>query len=327
MAKPTDPATQATRPSGTVAIIGTGFIGQSWAIVFARAGLDVRLYDADAAQTAKAQDYIARMLPELAQAGLLGTATAAEVGQRISGATTLAAVLDGVFYVQENAPERLDIKRKVFAELDAVAAPDTILASSTSALLPSSFTADLPGAARCVVAHPINPPHLVPAVEVVPGSGTSEDTVARTADLMRAVGQATVVMHKEIDGFIVNRLQGALLHEAFRLFADGYADTESIDVCVRDGLGLRWSFMGPFETIDLNAPGGVTDYIDRYGPFYHRLWPGAGNLPDWQAVGAQVELERTALLPRNEMPARQIWRDSKLIELAAARLKPQQDAK
>lgn len=306
---------------GHIAIVGTGFIGQSWAIVFARAGYDVVLQDTDATQLQKAQDYIGRMLPELKAAGLLGDATEAELRQRIRAEPDLALALEGAIYIQESTPERLEIKREVFARLDATAAPEVIIASSTSALLPSSFTERLPGAARCIVAHPINPPHLVPAVEVVPGRHTSPQTVERTAALMRAVNQSTVVMQKEIDGFIINRLQGALLHEAFRLFADGYADTESIDICIRDGLGLRWSFMGPFETIDLNAPGGITDYIDRYGPFYRGLWPDGVTLPDWDAVAARAEAERKARLPRGDMPARQNWRDDRLIELAAARRK------
>lgn len=322
MAGPIDPITPG---DGQVAIVGTGFIGQSWAIVFARAGFDVALYDADPAQTAKAHAYIGRMLPELHRAGLLNGAGPEAVAGRIRTAETLAAALEGAAYVQENAPERLDIKRQIFAALDAAADPRTILASSTSALLPSSFTDDLAGAARCVVAHPINPPHLVPAVEVVPGRLTAPDTVSRTAALMEAVGQSTVVMRREIDGFIVNRLQGALLHEAFRLFAQGYADTESIDICVRDGLGLRWSFMGPFETIDLNAPEGITDYIRRYGPFYQGLWPGDDTLPDWEASGPRAECERRKQLARQDMAARQGWRDGKLIELAAARRRPPQD--
>lgn len=305
--------------AGHIAVVGTGFIGQSWAIVFSRAGYEVALYDASPVQCAKAQDYIARMLPELEQAGLLNGLSLSKVRDRIRTAASLPEALDGASYVQENTPERLEIKKKIFSELDAAAAPEVILASSTSALLPSSFTTGLPGAARCVVAHPINPPHLVPAVEVVPSRWTDPETVQRTATLMRRTGQATVIMQKEVDGFIVNRLQGALLHEAFRLFQDGYADTESIDICVRDGLGLRWSFMGPFETIDLNAPGGIRDYIARYGAFYSSLWPDAGHLPDWDVCGPKAERERTDHLPRSEMRSRQEWRDRKLIELAASR--------
>lgn len=302
-----------------IAIIGSGFIGQSWAIVFARAGCEVRLYDLDKTQTDKAKAYIATMLHELAAADLLGGADPSAVAARVTGVTDLAAALDGAAHVQENAPERLEIKRALFAQLDTLAAPDTVLASSTSALLPSAFSGGLPGARRCVVAHPINPPHLVPAVEIVPGPETAPEIVAQTAALMRAVGQSAVVMRKEIEGFIVNRLQGALLHEAFSLLAGGYAGTEDIDVCVRDGLGLRWSFMGPFETIDLNAPGGIRDYVDRYGPFYHQLWCEDAQLPDWVAATPEAERQRTELLGRTDLADRQAWRDRKLIEIAAQR--------
>lgn len=307
--------------AGKVAVVGSGFIGQSWAIVFARAGYDVALFDANPGQVGKALDYIAGMLPDLAAADLLLGKTAADVGARITSAPTLADALAGAIYVQENTPEQLDIKRAVFAEMDALAGPDTILASSTSALVPSSFCGDLPGAARCVVAHPVNPPHLIPAVEIVPSPATAPDTVAKVEALMHAVEQSVVVMKKELDGFIVNRLQGALLHEAFRIFAEGYADTESIDVCIRDGLGLRWSFMGPFETIDLNAVGGVRDYIERYSPFYHRLWDTTGgtDMPDWNAVRHAVEAERNSRLGRDDLGQRQAWRDRELIALLSAR--------
>src|SRR6185436_12588726 len=152
----------------------------------------------------------------------------------------------------ENTPEQVEVKREVFAKLDAVAGPQTILASSTSAILPSAFTEAVPGRHRCLVAHPINPPYLVPAVEIVPSPWTDADVVERTRALMVELGQAPIVMKREIDGFIMNRLQGALLQEAFRLVAEGYATTDDIDTGLCQGIGLRWAFMGPFETIDLN---------------------------------------------------------------------------
>lgn len=299
-----------------IAIIGSGFIGQSWAIVFARAGCEVALHDADPAAIGRAQGYIAAMLPELAAEGLLHGAAPQAVARRIRAAESLADALDGVAHVQENTPERIEVKRAVFAELDRLAPPGAVLASSTSALLPSAFTAGLPGAARCVVAHPVNPPHLIPAVEIVPAPHTAAETVARTAALMTEVGQSAVVLQREIDGFLVNRLQGALLHEAFRLLSEGYAGTEEIDICIRDGLGPRWSFMGPFETIDLNAPGGIGDYISRYGPFYAGLWPGAIPIPDWAAAGPAAEAGRRARLALDDMAERRLWRDRRLMALA-----------
>lgn len=316
-----DPSAPSAIPEGRIAVVGSGFIGQSWAIVFARAGYEVSLFDAKREQLDVAMDYITSTLPDLEAAGLLGTTGASAAAALISPADDLAGALDGAVYVQENTPENPEIKRKVFAELDAAAAPGTILASSTSSIVPSVFSAGLEGAARCIVAHPINPPHLVPAVEIVPSEKTSPETIARTQDLMHAVGQSVVTMQKEIGGFIVNRLQGALLHEAFRLYAEGYADLESIDVCVRDGLGLRWSFMGPFETIDLNASGGIRDYIERYSGFYRELWsgPGSTDLPDWNAVRHEAEAERVARLPRTDLARRQAWRDDALIALMAGR--------
>src|SRR5208337_5152170 len=127
-------------------------------------------------------------------------------------------------------------KRRVFAELDRMAEPEAVLASSTSAILPSLFTEALKGRARCLVAHPINPPYLIPAVEVVPSPWTDRSAVERTAALLRSAGHAPIVMKREIDGFVMNRLQGALLEEAFRLVADGCASIEDVDVGIRDGL-------------------------------------------------------------------------------------------
>ena len=168
----------------------------------------------------------------------------------------------------------------MFARLDAAAPPDAVLASSTSAILPSAFTEGLKGRARCLVVHPINPPYLIPAAEIVPAPWTTPEAVERTAELLRAAGHAPIVMKREIDGFVMNRLQGALLEEAFRLVAQGYASVEDIDVGIRDGLALRWSFMGPFETIDLNAPGGVRDYVERYQGIYSRHFSGSSQ---WRA--------------------------------------------
>jgi 3-hydroxyacyl-CoA dehydrogenase len=157
----------------------------------------------------------------------------------------------------------------------------------------------------------------VPVVELSPAPWTSPDVVARALALHEAVGQVPIVVRSEIQGFILNRLQGALLAEAFRLYADGYASTEDIDKTVRDGLGLRWSFMGPFETIDLNAPGGVVDYCERYGEVYHEM--AQTQLPRrWdEALVRRIERERRQRLPASELDARSAWRDRRLIELIA----------
>src|SRR6201996_3655800 len=308
-----------------IAIIGSGLVGRSWAISFARAGHDAFLWDAEPGAAQAAIGYIGKILPDLQANDLLRGSTHDEVLSRLHVAATVEAALEGALYAQESTPERVEIKREVYAMLDAAADPQTILASSTTALLPSSFTEGLKGAGRCIVSHPINPPYVIPAVEVVPAPWTSAEVVRKTADLLKSIGHVPVVMQKELDGFLVNRLQGALLHEAVRLVADGYAGVEDIDACLRDGLALRWSFIGPFETIDLNAPGGVRDYVARYGPAFARMAEGAKPIAWSGALLDQVEADRRAALPAAALAARQAWRDRRLMALAAHKQKAAKD--
>jgi 3-hydroxyacyl-CoA dehydrogenase len=301
-----------------VAVIGSGFVGRAWAISFARAGCEVALWDQDREAPARAQAYIERLLPDLEANDLLNGAAAGEVAARIQVAATLEAALEGAVHVQENTPEDVEVKRQVFARLDAAAPPGGVLASSTSAILPSAFTESLKGRARCLVVHPINPPYLIPAAEVVPAPWTDSSAVERTAKFLRDAGHAPIVMKREIDGFVMNRLQGALLEEAFRLVEQGVAGIEDIDVGIRDGLALRWSFMGPFETIDLNAPGGVRDYAERYQGIYARIFPSNQWRADWNGpVIDSIEAERRKLLGADSLVERQAWRDRRLIALTA----------
>ena len=300
------------------AVIGSGFVGRAWAISFARAGCEVALWDQDKDAPGKALAYVERLLPDLEANDLLNGSPAGEVAARIHVAPTLESALEGVVHVQENTPEDVDVKRAVFAQLDAAAPPDAVLASSTSAILPSAFTEGLKGRARCLVVHPINPPYLIPAAEVVPAPWTAPEAVERAASFLRAAGHAPIVMKREIDGFVMNRLQGALLEEAFRLVEQGYAGVEDIDVGIRDGLALRWSFMGPFETIDLNAPAGVRDYAERYQGIYSGIFGSSQWRADWSGpVMDKVESERRKSLAADKLGERQAWRDRRLIALAA----------
>jgi len=308
-----------------IAIIGAGLVGRSWAISFARAGHDAFLWDSQGGAAEAAIGYIQEILPDLEANDLLRGSAPDAVMARLHLAATIEEALDGAVHAQESTPEDLAVKRQVFARLDAAAAPETVLASSTSALLPSLFSEGLKGQDRCLVAHPINPPYIIPATEVVPAPWTRADVVEKTAALLRDIGHAPIVMKKELDGFLINRLQGALLHEAFRLVAEGYAGTEDIDACLREGLALRWSFIGPFETIDLNAPGGVRDYVARYGPAFARMAEGAKPIAWSGALLDQVEAERRAALPATALAARQAWRDRRLMALAAHKQKAAKD--
>lgn len=297
-----------------IAIVGAGLIGRAWAMVFARAGRKVALYDIDPAAPVAALQTIEANLADLAANGLVSD-PAAILGQ-IEPAERLAEALRDAAYVQENGPENLEVKRALFRELDALAAAETVLASSSSALRASLFTEDLPGRARCLVAHPVNPPYLVPLVELSPAPWTAPETVERTRRLMEEAGQVPVTLRREIPGFLLNRLQGALLQEAFRLVEQGYASMEDIDKTVKDGLGLRWSFMGPFETIDLNAPAGIADYMRRYGPAYHEMAASAGPPEPWSDdLTAKLEAERRAALAADKLDERQAWRDRRLMSL------------
>jgi 3-hydroxyacyl-CoA dehydrogenase len=299
-----------------VAVVGAGLIGRAWSIVFARAGFDVALWDPYPQQVEAALAFIGERLPELEEAGLLKEAPSS-VARRVRQVATLAEAVASAEHVQENGPERVDAKQGLFGELDQLTSPDTVLASSTSGIPASAFTEGLKGRARCLVAHPVNPPYLIPLVELCPAPWTDPAIVSRTRALMASAGQVPATVNKEMDGFALNRLQGALLAEAFRLIADDVISPVDLDALVKHGLGLRWSFMGPLETIDLNAPGGLKDYCDRYGPLYgemqKQMTPRA-----WDATLIdRLHSARRAELPANMQSVRQGWRDRRLMALLA----------
>jgi 3-hydroxyacyl-CoA dehydrogenase len=306
-----------------VAIIGAGLIGRSWAIVFARAGWDVALQDSAPGQAEHAKAAVKAGLADLAAHGLLDDPDGAAARVRV--ALDLASGLARADFVQENLPETVEAKLAIFRELDRLAPKHVVLASSTSAIVASRFTEDLPGRARCLVAHPVNPPHLVPLVELVGAPWTAPETVARARETYEKVGQVPIVVRREIDGFVLNRLQGALIAEAFRLVGEGYVSPQDLDKTVKDGLGLRWSFLGPFATIELNAPGGVADYCARYAGFYRRLQAD----PAGPEVFAPERIERildewSGDASRERLEARTRWRDQRLAALLAhKRAQPQ----
>jgi L-gulonate 3-dehydrogenase len=300
--------------SERVAIVGSGLIGRAWAIVFAGGGCEVALYDAAKGVADKAAGLVAEGLQELATHGLVADATAAAARVRV--ASSLAEALAGATFVQECGPETVEAKLAIFAELDRLAAPDAVLASSTSTIVASRFTEKLAGRHRCLVAHPVNPPHLVPLVELVGAPWTTPETVARAKAVYEAVGQVPIVVKREIDGFILNRLQAVLLSEAFRLVEDGYVSPQDLDHTLKNGLGLRWSFMGPFETIELNAPGGIPDYCARYGPSLARL--SAADPDIYRTPKVDPILAQWGRQPSPDEIARNMgWRDRRLAALRA----------
>lgn len=304
-----------------VAIVGAGLIGRAWAVVFARAGWRVSAWDVSEAARASLRDGAAAMCADLARHGLIGDA--GPVVERIAPAASLAEALEGAEIVQENGPETVEAKRALFAELDALAGPRTILASSTSAIVASLFSEGLAGRARCLVAHPVNPPHLIPLVELCGAPWTDPAVLDRAREIYLAVGRTPVAIRREIEGFALNRLQGALLAEAFRLVAEGVIGAEELDLTLTDGLARRWAFLGPFATIELNAPGGLPDYCARYTGFYRRL---ADDPPTSAAMGGAALEQVIAAWPRAAEPERlraeTARRDDRLAALAAHLAKP-----
>jgi 3-hydroxyacyl-CoA dehydrogenase len=298
-----------------VAIVGAGLVGTGWALVFARAGYAVQAYDPVAEVRDRILPWARDSLAELAAAGLVQAPEA--ILSRISVHDSLEAALSGAFYIQESAFETVAAKTEVCLAIDAGMAADAVVGSSSSGITASRFTETCAHRAQFLIAHPVNPPHLVPVVEIVPAPWTSPAAVEMAADLMRAVGQVPVRLTREIDGFVLNRLQGALLNEAWALYQDGIASLADIDATISHGLGLRWSFIGPFETIDLNAPGGIEDYAARFRAMYAGMvrTPPPGPWPD--AMIAKATAERRAALPKEGLVQRRAWRDALLGRLAA----------
>ena len=302
-----------------IGVIGGGLIGASWAAIFSKSGFNVFVYDPypDVFDTYKSR--VTSFLEELKT--IDETINVEESLNRINANVTIEDLCSNVEYIQESAPEILSVKQELFAKLDNLAPEEVVIGSSSSAMPISSITQNLKGQHRCIITHPANPPHLIPCVEICPGENTSNRTIEKTKEIFTASGASIVNVKKEIDGFILNRLQGALLNEAMRLYSDGYASSDEIDATIRDGLGLRWAFMGPFETIDLNAPGGIKDYISRYGPIFVEMAKNQTKIPDWsEEAGKKLELERRKILGHEELEDRAKKRNQLLKSLRKVKI-------
>jgi carnitine 3-dehydrogenase len=251
-----------------VAVIGCGTVGASWAALFLGHGLDVVAYDPSPGAEERLQSFVDHALDQLAE---LGTREKGEL--RFSG--DLTDVLGAADFVQENVPEDEALKRRMLADIDALTAEGVIVASSTSALLRSSIVADCKTPHRFIVAHPFNPPHLVPLVELV---GEDESIVQQAAEFYRTLGRRPVILKREMPGHIANRLSSALYREAVYLVEQGVASVADIDAALCNGPGLRWAAMGPHMTYHLGGgPGGIEHYLSHLGPSQVRRWASLGN--------------------------------------------------
>jgi 3-hydroxyacyl-CoA dehydrogenase len=298
-----------------VAVIGAGFIGRSWSMVFARAGCDVSLYDAYPDALEQAIILIEQSLADLESNKLIASATS--VNSRIKTVSTLEEAIVDAQWVQENALEQVAIKRELFDQIDKLSPVQTIIASSTSAIPCSEINTGMHGAARMLVAHPANPPYLLPIVELSGSPETSKDTLDRSREFLEEVGMEVITVNKETKGFVLNRLQVALLNEAFKLIEDGVVSGADLDKTLKHGLGLRWSFMGPMETIDLNAPGGIRDYLERFGPSFGEIAQEQTEMRPWNSDKYKhLEQDRRTVMKSDELKERAKWRDRRLMALA-----------
>ena len=303
-------STSATTSPGTVAVVGTGVIGRSWIRVFTRAGFSARVFDPDPEQLERALAWARASAREDVHLGLYSYTEAREEEGRITRCETLEEACEGVVYVQESGPEAVSTKQSIYRELDAAAAPHVVLGSSTSANDMTVIARGLAGAARCIVAHPMNPPHVIPLVEVLEGAETRPGVTASALALLRRAGMAPVVLDRFAPGFVLNRLQAALLREAISLVGTGVASPEVVDIVVREGLGLRWALVGPFGTGHVNADGGVGSYYRMYGDAYGSIWKDLDSAPDFgEDVIDTIARGMTATYGEDAVAELSAWRD------------------
>ncbi|MFR9805950.1 3-hydroxyacyl-CoA dehydrogenase NAD-binding domain-containing protein [Pseudonocardia sp. RS010] len=256
-----------------VAVVGTGVIGISWAAHFLARGLDVVATDPSPGAEERLRAEVAAIWPGL-------TPVEGASPERLAFTPDPALAVADADFVQENGPEREDVKHELFAVLDEAARPDVVLASSSSGLLPSVIARGCPAhPERVVIGHPFNPPHVIPLVEVVPGEKTVEEVVDRALAFYAAVGKKPIRLRQELPGHVANRLQAALWQEAYSLVERGVATVADIDTAISQGPGLRWAVLGPFANQHLSGgPGGIAHVLEHLGPPTERWWRDLGQV-------------------------------------------------
>ncbi|WP_279356552.1 3-hydroxyacyl-CoA dehydrogenase NAD-binding domain-containing protein [Methylobacterium indicum] len=259
---------------GRVAVIGTGVIGASWVSQCLARGLDVTATDPAPGAEARLRETVARHWPVLEQIGLAPGASP----ERLTFVAEPEEAVAQADFVQENGPERLEIKHETYRRLDAAAAPDVVLATSSSGLTPSAIQTACRHPGRVVLGHPFNPPHLVPLVEVLGGERTDEGAVAAAMAFYQSLGKRPIRLRRELVGHVANRLQAALWREAFHLVGTGAATVADIDAAIAHGPGLRWALMGPCLLNHLSGgPGGLAHTLDHLGPLMEAMWADLGD--------------------------------------------------
>jgi len=301
---------------GPVAVVGAGTIGAGWAAYFALSGLQVRVADPSGEAPALVAATLERARPVMAALGRLSeTPTVPRVFTDVAGA------VQGAAHIQEALPEDMALKRRVYAQIEAAAPREAVLASSSSGLLPSALQEGMQHPERMLVVHPNNPPYLMPLVEIVAGRMTDPSILALTKSFYESLGKRTIVLRREVVGHIFNRLQAALWREAIHLVAGGYASAEDVDRAVVEGLGARWSVCGPLEILHLSGgEAGLAGSLDRLGPALQAWWGDLGE-PRLDATTKQAVIASVDEAMRGSSYAeRAARRDRLMIPLLASSL-------
>lgn len=280
----------------------------------------MKIYDNQPGQALKAAQEVRKQLEELQQAQMLrGELSAAEQFSLLSSHDDLTQALEGAFFVQECVFEELEAKQSVFQAVESHVGESVILSSSTSCLLPSNVFSRVQNKTRCIVSHPVNPPYYVRLVELVPHPETLPAVMERTHALMTRVGQSPARLRKEVDGFALNRVQYAVIAESWRLVKEGIISVQDMDLVMTEGLGMRYAFIGPMETMHLNAPEGLGDYLQRYREGMRRVLSSFGPVPEFTGEEAEAIVQEMCDLIPNDQPhlsARRERRDQLLMGLA-----------
>jgi len=308
-----------------VACVGSGLTGHSWATLFAIKGHPVILQDEKAGILEKAVKGIKFNLDFLVRKNLLSKKGAAAALRKVKKTTSIAEAVADAEYVQESVFESYEVKKTVFKEMDAAAPSCSILASSSSGLLMTEIQKVTKRPERCLVAHPFNPPHLIPLVELVPGEKTSSETVKIVYDFMREIGKVPVVVKKEVTGYIANRLATALWREAIDLVDKGVASVEDVDKALVAGPGVRWAIMGAHLTYHLGGgSGGIEYFMDHIGQTKSGIWK---TMATWTSIPLSAKrkviegVKQTEMVRTKTMEDIVKWRDDNLIELLKLRRK------
>lgn len=263
-----------------ITIIGAGAIGLGWAIVFAQSKYKVSVFDVDTIQRDEFKSKVRKRLELLKRFQLLESEID-EILDLITIQERIELACLGSDFIQECGPELLNVKQALFHEIETLAPINAVLASSSSAIKPSLISEKMRAPERFLVAHPANPPYLLPVVEIVPSEKTSEKVISKTMEIFRELNMKPILVNGEPEGFVFNRLQGAVLREAYCLVRDGNISPLDLDLVMTFGLGRRWSIIGPFATSALNVKGGIRAHAKRMADSYFRMGKNRGQNDPW----------------------------------------------